>query len=474
MPVRAVSCSAPGSSVSQVNQGLSLSQPPTFFFDVQSDGWFHLVMGPYDAFRTPFGVILFIVFAPFLRWIPRGAVATYLTATSLALAYVTLGQSYAVLIFAATLYGLLVTRTAERAVYFYKLPARGVVAFGTIALLLPYAGLLWVPQPSFLPPVREPLYFYLQWAGIGYLALRALHVLVERCKPPPHSRSRITALHGSHYFAFLLFVPTLRMGPLYRYNDFVEQLETQRIHQSAHNLGAGLIRIMIGFVRLGLMLALSQPWFLPLVPLESDPQFLYPRFNIAPESMPYWQVMAGAYAQPMRIYLWMSGYMDLAVGVGLLCGFTVPENFDYPWFTTSIRTFWRRWHITFGAWLRDYIFIPLGGSRRHVWRNYFLTFLFVGLWHGLYPSYIAWGISQGLGLSVNRRWHLYWEQKRQQEASSYRRLQRIGLTGGGRLGRFLAWVLTINYQIITMSLFMDEQCGGLRFIPVLLGLEPLI
>src|SRR4029078_12136352 len=143
----------------------------------------------------------------------------------------------------------------------------------------------------------------------------------------------------------------------YRYPDFAGQLEREpRAHREVR---AAILRFVTGFVRLGALGLLAQ---------HASTQRL---FN-DPGSLSAWRFLASLYATPLGIYLWISAYVDFAVGMGRLMGFTVPENFNYPWISTSIANFWRRWHMTMGAWLRDYIYIPLGGNRRHVFFNYFI------------------------------------------------------------------------------------------------------
>ena len=175
-----------------------------------------------------------------------------------------------------------------------------------------------------------------------------------------------------------------------------------------------------------------------------------------PQAMSLSHMLPLLYAAPLSIYLWFSGYIDMSIGIGRLMGFSVPENFDYPWRATSIADFWRRWHITLGAWMRDYMYIPLGGNRRHVSLNYILIFLFVALWHGTYTSYICWGLSQGVGMAIWRYWSRHWQQQRQDGSRLYTALARARLVNSP-LNTALCWLLTFNYQIITIAWFMDEN-----------------
>jgi alginate O-acetyltransferase complex protein AlgI len=117
---------------------------------------------------------------------------------------------------------------------------------------------------------------------------------------------------------------------------------------------------------------------------------------------------AGALLYAGQIYYDFSGYSDMAIGLGLLFGFRLPENFNYPYASKSIREFWRRWHITLGAWFRDYLYAPLGGSRDGYWktmRNLLLVFLATGFWHGAAWAFVLWGLWHGLFIVLERqRW----------------------------------------------------------------------
>ena len=124
-----------------------------------------------------------------------------------------------------------------------------------------------------------------------------------------------------------------------------------------------------------------------------------------PESFGAVDALLGAYGYAIQIYCDFSAYSDIATGCALLLGFTFPDNFRAPYVATSLQDFWRRWHITLSSWLRDYLYIPLGGSRCAKWkihRNLILTMLLGGLWHGAGWSYILWGAIHGLGQSLER------------------------------------------------------------------------
>ncbi|UCG34159.1 MAG: MBOAT family protein [Phycisphaerales bacterium] len=425
------------------------------------DGWFHLTVGQWDPVAGPAGVLLYLPFIPLFWAAGRRATLWLIPISSLMLAWATLGVAYTALLAVITCVCWTVTVTVGSAL---ATTARGPagqtgaqhtwstpVVGGCLVLTAIYSLIVIWPQPPWLPKREPPLYFYAQWAGLAYLALRALQVLIEMGRgtvgrAPGLNRERLTEgsapLTFGRYTAYILFAPSLRMGPIFRYGQFAQELEAAPAQRTGRALAAGAARIALGLFRLGVMLALIGE-----IPAEQ----LFSR----PESLPTYQLIAGLYIQPLSIFLWIAGYSDIAIGMGRLCGIRVPENFNFPWLATSIADFWRRWHLSLSFWLRDYIYIPLGGNRRHVELNYVITFLFVALWHGLYLSYILWGLSQGVGLAVHRQWSRFWYHRRGLDTKLLRLLRRTGMSGG-RPGIVLAWLLTFHYQAFTIALFMDE------------------
>ena len=127
----------------------------------------------------------------------------------------------------------------------------------------------------------------------------------------------------------------------------------------------------------------------------------------APDQHSSLEVLVGVYAYAVQIYADFFGYTNMAIGLALLLGFRFPQNFDSPYAAVSIQDFWRRWHMTLSRWLRDYLYIPLGGNRGGqllTYRNLMLTMLLGGLWHGAGWTFVAWGAIHGTALVVERWW----------------------------------------------------------------------
>jgi len=412
-----------------------------FEWAIQAGGWLHLDLAGRDLLRSPVGVLLYLVFVPLYSLVPPAQRAAFLIVTSLLAAILTLGPAYTATLVALVLLSLAVVRL---------LSTHGRSKWGLLLLAVWFAGLLFYPQPAWLPPVQdsEPVYFYLHWAGLAYVFLKTLHVLADvsagRMKPP----------RASDFLAYLFFAPTLRMGPIYRYGEFASQLHG---HPREHrDVAAACTRLLTGLLRLGIMSAIMTGF-----PLD--------RFFKQPETLPLSSFLLGIYLAPITFYLWFSGYVDLSVAVGRFMGFAVPENFNHPWRAVSISEFWQRWHITLGAWLQDYVFTPLVRRRWLYFLSFTMTFLFCGLWHAPRACYIIWGTAQGVGLGVRRFWVQYW--KRQERAGSplYVRLKRVGLVSSP-LSTALAWLLTFHFEIVTIMIGMDYEHAGRRVLGRLLAL----
>jgi len=190
------------------------------------------------------------------------------------------------------------------------------------------------------------------------------------------------------FACFVSMFPQLVAGPIVRYSEIADQLE-HRDH--------GLAKTARGVAFFALGLAKKV--------LLANPcgRVADAVFSVAtPSPLQAWQ---GLLAYSFQIYFDFSGYSDMAIGLGLLFGFTFPRNFDSPYRASSITDFWRRWHISLSTWLRDYLYLPLGGNRRGVRRTYvnlFLTMLLGGLWHGAAWTFVLWGCYHGALLSVER------------------------------------------------------------------------
>lgn len=193
-------------------------------------------------------------------------------------------------------------------------------------------------------------------------------------------------------FAFYLsFFPQLVAGPIVRAKKFLPQMYRE-IHLSKEDAGLALFLIIMGLVKKAVI---SDYISLNFVDRIFDSPLSYTPF----------ETLMATYGYALQIYCDFSGYSDMAIGLALLMGFKLPENFRTPYKSGSVTEFWRRWHISLSSWLRDYLYIPLGGNRKGKFRTYvnlFLTMLIGGLWHGAAWKYIVWGALHGGALAVER------------------------------------------------------------------------
>ncbi len=232
-----------------------------------------------------------------------------------------------------------------------------------------------VPIPSIVVPL-----------AISFFTFEFVHVLVDV------RNGKIARLDFVEFTTFTFFFPTLVAGPIKRYQSFVAQLHAIVPPPRAAILRNGY-RIAIGVFKKVViadsMSVLAQPIVTPGAP--------YHRLD-------YWVAF---FAYAAKIYFDFSGYSDIAIGVAGMLGIRIPENFDRPYRSTNIQVFWRRWHISLSTWIRDYIFIPLGGSRRPpaiVILNLLLAMALAGLWHGAAWTFVLWGLWHGMGLAIQRIW----------------------------------------------------------------------
>ena len=225
---------------------------------------------------------------------------------------------------------------------------------------------------------------------------------------------------------YLSFFPHLVAGPIVRAREFLPQLETPR-DPSRVAVGAGVALIALGLIK---KVAVADYLAREVV----DPVFAVPQAYAAPD------VALAAYAYAAQIYCDFSGYTDIAIGLALLMGFVFPQNFDRPYRALGIREFWRRWHMTLSRFLRDYLYIPLGGNRGGRWfvyRNLMITMLLGGLWHGAAWTFVLWGGLHGAALCLEHAFDRQWE----------------------RVPKWVRWSVTFNFVVLAWIFFRSQSIG---------------
>ncbi len=203
------------------------------------------------------------------------------------------------------------------------------------------------------------------------------------------------------YQTYIILFPKLIAGPIVRYHDIAGQLYDRSAYETTEYRLRGLYRFVLGLTKKVLIANVMGN--------QADQIFHTP-----PGTLSTFTAWMGALSYTFQIYFDFSGYSDMAIGLGLMMGFRFPENFNNPYTATSITDFWRRWHITLGSWMRNYLYIPLGGNRVSNTRLYFnlwLVFLASGLWHGAAWGFIIWGAYHGLFLVLERMFLGKWLSK---------------------------------------------------------------
>ena len=221
--------------------------------------------------------------------------------------------------------------------------------------------------------------------GISFYTFQSISYVVDVYK------KRITPSRSwFDYLFFLSFFPALVAGPIVRADYFLPQLR-KNLRPSSSMIWAGLWLVIIGIAKK----AVIADYIAQFNDLVFDNPAVYTGV----------QALMGVLGYTMQIYCDFSGYSDMAIGLALIMGFRLGINFDSPYQSRNLTEFWRRWHISLSSWLRDYLYIPLGGNRKGTLRTYvnnFLTMLIGGLWHGAAWKFVFWGAMHGVGLAVHK------------------------------------------------------------------------
>lgn len=219
--------------------------------------------------------------------------------------------------------------------------------------------------------------------GISFHIFQCISFLIDIYRGEAHPPKKLR-----DFLAFMTLFPQLIAGPVLRYKDLEDQF-TSRTH-TPEKFAQGAYRFMTGFAKKVLIADTVAPLVDKTFALE-DPTMA--------------DAWLGALAYTVQLYFDFSGYSDMAIGLGMMMGFRFIENFNFPYISRSITELWRRWHISLSTWLRDYLYIPLGGNRKGTRRTYinlFLTMLLGGLWHGANWTFIIWGAWHGGILAIER------------------------------------------------------------------------
>ncbi|WP_176560357.1 MBOAT family O-acyltransferase [Brevibacillus dissolubilis] len=272
-----------------------------------------------------------------------------------------------------------------------------------------------------LPEMVVPL-------GLSFFVFEFIHYAVDVY----HGHAKKT---GPFQFAlFIMYFPTLVSGPIKRYTPFNDQTVEMGTFRKEY-LYEGLYRILIGLFKKVVI---------------ADQMTPYANYMLTPATATTWDLWIAMYAYAIKIFFDFSGYSDIAIGSARLFGYRVPENFNYPYLQRNVAEFWNNWHMSLSSWIRDYVYIPLGGNRGSVAfaaRNSLIAMSVSGLWHGAAWHFVFWGFYHGMGIAIVR-FYTVWKKKRNPEPFPKPVTKKSDKMGPPRiesLGQVFAILLTFHF-----------------------------
>ena len=298
--------------------------------------------------------------------------------------------------------------------------------------------------------------------GISFYTFQSMSYTVDLYRRQLAPRRKLR-----DYALFVTFFPQLVAGPIVRASEFFRELD-HKLYVSSRSMQTGLSLMIVGLVK-------------KVVFADNLAPIVEHAFS-DPAAASGWQLLMAVYAFAFQIYFDFSGYTDIAIGAARTLGFRFPKNFDHPYTALSIREFWRKWHMTLSRWLRDYLYISLGGNQKGRYRtiaNLMVTMLLGGLWHGASWNFVLWGGLHGLYLSMERvlgRWfrfrlpaavhwlisfHLVcfaWIFFRADDLESSRAI----IAKIARLGVEPAFAGVDSYQLVLLPLLLSMHWAGAR------------
>jgi alginate O-acetyltransferase complex protein AlgI len=311
-----------------------------------------------------------------------GLVGSVLFFSSFQLSYLPL---IAGLIFWNYWFGLLLSKAGEEKIIQRNMwfgVGGNVLLLAGFKLLTTY-GVAWVPDS--IPPFLHPIFAYLRTLkfplGLSYISFQAISYLVDV------RRKRVDAEYNFVSLSlYIMLFPKILVGPISRYKTVAKTFPNP--DPSPDDIANGIRRFIQGLAK-------------KILIADTLALFVDAAFRIGPRSLTIELAWLTVLAYALQIYFDFSGYTDMALGLGRMMGFSLEENFNFPYISQSVGEFWRRWHISLSNWFRDYIFFPLERKRRRYkyygqFINVVIVFLLTGLWHGITKTFVAWGLLHGL------------------------------------------------------------------------------
>ncbi len=372
----------------------------TELFTFAEDVWQRLLsMLAYDAtnpltLTTGFFLFAFLIFGfGYVAVRHRGSVRTWYVVLFSLYFYYKLSGIYVLLLLGVALSDFLIGRRVSKA----RNEGRSTTWWVALSVTINVAILTYFKATDFFVDVINDLYGSgtLDWqsvvvpAGVSFFVFQSIAYVVDI------ARGTISPLKCFGDYLFLLsFFPKMFLGPLVKAKDFIPQIEAREVVVSRDDFSRAVMLVARGLIKYA------------VIAKSLGLLFVAPAFagELGDGGM---VALMAIYGFTLQIYCDFSGYSDIAQGVALMLGFRLPDNFDAPYKSATITEFWRRWHISLSTWLREYLYIPLGGNRKGVFRTYLnliITMFLGGLWHGVGMTFVAWGLLHGVALALHKLW----------------------------------------------------------------------
>ena len=300
---------------------------------------------------------------------------------------------------------------------------KAILAFGIVSnvLLLGYFKYMdfFITNSNTLVGTHWDLIHIVLPLGISFFTFTQIAYLVDAY------RDEVKEMDYLNYTLFVTFFPHLLAGPILHHKEMMPQFDSLRSKVINYkNISAGIFLFSIGL-------------FKKVVIADTFAQWANAGFETT-QALNLFEAWATSLSYTFQLYFDFSGYTDMALAVALMFNIKLPINFNSPYKALNIQDFWRRWHITLSRFLRDYIYIPLGGNRNREFRTYanlFTVFLIGGLWHGASWMFVIWGALHGIAIVLHRAWQQM----------------------GKKMNTFLAWFITFNFINVTWIFFRAKD-----------------
>ena len=331
------------------------------------------------VFSSPVFLFIFLTAVYILYRIIPTMTAKNITLLIFSIFFYTYGESKAVVLMLISILMNYCFGLAMKPENKARKPILAVSITANLAMLgvFKYAGFT-AEMINFIPAVNIPVPEIALPIGISFYTFQAMSYVIDAYKDPKYIQKNLYKVA-----LYITFFPQLVAGPIVKYYDFADQIDNRRT--TPEMTAQGIRRFITGLSK-KLLIANT---------MAAAADYVY---GLESSQLSIALAWLGAVSYLFQIYFDFSGYSDMAIGLGKMFGFTFKENFNYPYISSSMQEFWRRWHISVSTWFKEYLYIPLGGNRKGKFRtalNKLAVFFCTGLWHGASLNFIIWGLING-------------------------------------------------------------------------------